>query len=108
MSPGIAVPSTSLSVAVNAQGQVQAMLPGQTAPQTLGQLELVRFPNEAGLSPQGDNLYTETQSSGSPQAFGVPGAARLPGLIQQGAISKPANVNPVEEITALITAQRCL
>ncbi len=51
-------------------------IPGQTAPQTLGQLELVRFPNEAGLSAQGDNLFTETPSSGSPQA-GVPGLDRL-------------------------------
>ena len=48
VSPGIAVPSNALSVTINAQGQVQATVPGQTAPQTLGQLELARFPNEGG------------------------------------------------------------
>ena len=41
VAPGIAVPTNALSVSVNAQGQVQATVPGQTAPQTLGQLELV-------------------------------------------------------------------
>lgn len=103
VSPGIAVPSTALSVTVNSQGQVQATVPGQTAAQTLGQLQLVRFPNEAGLSAMGDNLFTETTSSGSPQT-GVPGAPGF-GTIQQGYL-ETSNVNPVEEITSLITAQR--
>jgi flagellar basal-body rod protein FlgG len=103
VAPGIAVPATATSVTVNAQGQVQATIPGQTAQQTLGQLELVRFPNEGGLSAQGDNLFTETASSGSAQA-GVPGATGF-GTIQQGFL-ETSNVNPVEEITSLITAQR--
>jgi len=103
VAPGIAVPPTALSVTVNAQGQVQATIPGQTQPQVLGQLELVRFPNEAGLSAQGDNLFTETAASGAAQA-GVPGSTGY-GTIQQGFL-ETANVNPVEEITALITAQR--
>jgi flagellar basal-body rod protein FlgG len=103
VAPGIAVPTNALSITVNAQGQVQATLPGQTAPQTLGQLELVRFPNEDGLNALGGNLYTETPASGSPQS-GVPGSTGF-GTIQQGYL-ETANVNPVEEITALITAQR--
>ncbi|MBU6444366.1 MAG: flagellar basal-body rod protein FlgG [Alphaproteobacteria bacterium] len=103
VAPGIAVPSNALTITVNAQGQVQATLPGQTAPQTLGQLELVRFPNEDGLNALGGNLYTETPASGSPQT-GVPGSTGF-GTIQQGYL-ETANVNPVEEITALITAQR--
>ena len=103
VAPGIAVPQTALAITVNAQGQVQATLPGQTAPQTLGQLELVRFPNEAGLNALGDNLLTETASSGSPQA-GVPGSTGY-GTLQQGYL-ETSNVNSVEEITSLITAQR--
>ena len=101
--PGISVPQNALSVTVNAQGQVQASLPGQTAPQTLGQLELDRFPNEAGLQAQGQNLFIETQSSGSPQAA-LPGSPGY-GTIQQGFL-ETSNVNPVEEVTSLITAQR--
>ena len=103
VAPGISVPSTAISIAVNAQGQVQATMPGQTAPQTLGQLELVRFPNEAGLQAQGDNLFMETPSSGAPQS-GLPGSTGY-GTIQQGFL-ETANVNPVEEITSLISAQR--
>ena len=103
VAPGIAVPQNALSVSVNAQGQVMATVPGQSAQQTLGQLELVRFPNEAGLSAQGDNLLTETQASGSPQSA-LPGSPGY-GTISQGYL-ETSNVNPVEEITSLITAQR--
>ncbi|MBI1328809.1 MAG: flagellar basal-body rod protein FlgG [Alphaproteobacteria bacterium] len=103
VSPGIAVPANALSVSVNGQGQVQATIPGQSAPQTLGQLELVRFPNESGLQAVGGNLFLETASSGTAQS-GLPGSSGY-GTIQQGFL-ETANVNPVEEITALITAQR--
>ena len=101
--PGIAIPANATGITVNAQGQVQANIPGQTAPQVVGQLELVRFPNDAGLKAMGDNLLTETPSSGSPQA-GVPGSTGY-GVIQQGYL-ETSNVNSVEEITSLITAQR--
>ena len=101
--PGIAIPSTATAVTINAQGQVQATLPGQTATQTVGQLELTRFPNDAGLRALGDNLLAETASSGAPQA-GVPGSTGY-GTIQQYFL-ETSNVNAVEEITSLITAQR--
>ena len=103
VAPGIAVPATATKVSINAQGQVLADIPGQTAPQSVGQLELTRFPNEAGLNALGGNLYSETPASGSPQA-GVPGATGY-GTLQQGYL-ETANVNPVEEMTALISAQR--
>ncbi len=101
--PGIAIPANTLSVSINAQGQVNATVAGNATPQTVGQLELTRFPNEAGLNALGGNLYKETPASGSPQA-GVPGAAGY-GSIQQGFL-ETSNVNAVDEITALIKAQR--
>jgi flagellar basal-body rod protein FlgG len=101
--PGIAIPANTLSVAINAQGQVNATVAGSTTAQTVGQLELTRFPNEAGLNAVGSNLYLETPASGSPQA-GVPGSVGY-GTIQQGYL-ETSNVNSVDEITALITAQR--
>ena len=64
--PGIAIPQNTLSVTINAQGQVNATVAGNTTPQTVGQLELTRFPNEAGLNAIGNNLYLETPGSGSP------------------------------------------
>jgi flagellar basal-body rod protein FlgG len=101
--PGIAIPQNTISVEINAQGQVNATIAGNATPQTVGQLELTRFPNEAGLKAIGGNLYLETPASGSPQA-GVPGSVGY-GTIQQGFL-ETSNVNSVDEITALITAQR--
>jgi flagellar basal-body rod protein FlgG len=101
--PGISVPQDAISVTINAVGQIQALVAGQTAPQTLGQLEMARFPNEGGLQSLGDNLYRETLASGG-VLTGLPGSVGF-GSIQQGFL-ETSNVNPVKEITDLITAQR--
>jgi len=95
--------SRSGNFSLSPQGQVNATVAGQNTPQTVGQLELTRFPNEAGLNAIGDNLYLETPGSGSPQA-GVPCSTGY-GTIQQGFL-ETSNVNSVDEITSLITAQR--
>jgi flagellar basal-body rod protein FlgG len=101
--PGVQIPSNATSVTVNQSGQVQATISGQTTPQTVGQLQLAVFPNEAGLDAQGDNLYLQTAASGQP----VTGNPASPGFgsVMQGFIETP-NVNVVSEITNLITAQR--
>ncbi len=101
--PGIAIPQNTISVTINNQGQVNATVAGSNTPQTVGQLELTRFPNEAGLNAIGNNSLLETPASGSPQA-GVPGSTGY-GTVQQGYL-ETSNVNSVDEITALITAQR--
>ncbi|MBV9046133.1 MAG: flagellar basal-body rod protein FlgG [Alphaproteobacteria bacterium] len=103
IAPGIAIPATALAVSINAQGQVSVTVPGQATPQTVGQLELNRFANESGLKAIGGNMFLETAASGAPQS-GVPGSAGY-GTIQQGFL-ETSNVNSVEEITSLITAQR--
>jgi flagellar basal-body rod protein FlgG len=103
VAPGISVPQDATSVAINAQGQVQATIPGQNAPQTLGQLELARFPNDAGLQAMGDNLMSATLGSGA-VLTGLPGSPGF-GSLQQGFL-ETSNVNAVQEITDLITAQR--
>jgi flagellar basal-body rod protein FlgG len=82
---------------------VQATLSGTTAPQTIGQIQLASFPNEAGLDAQGGNLYLQTAASGAP-VTGNPGAPGF-GSVEQGFI-ETSNVNVVTEITNLITAQR--
>lgn len=103
VAPGISVPTNATGIQVNQQGQVLATIPGQTALQTLGQIELDTFPNPAGLTATGNNLFIQNQSSGAPQA-GVPGATGY-GTIQEGYL-EASNVDPVASITALITAQR--
>ena len=103
VAPGISIPNDAVSVTINNVGQVQALVAGQTAPQTLGQLELARFPNEGGLQAGGNNLFTETPASGA-VITGLPGSPGF-GTLQQGFI-ETSNVNAVQEITDLITAQR--
>ena len=71
--------------------------------QLLGQLTLANFTNEAGLDPLGNNLYRETTASGAP-VTGVPGDPGFGG-VQQGYLEN-SNVDPVKEITELISAQR--
>ncbi len=101
--PAITVPTNAVSVSINGSGQVQATISGQTNPQTLGQLQLASFANEAGLDAQGDNLFLQSGASGT-AATGTPGAPGF-GNIQQGYVES-SNVNVVTEITSLITAQR--
>lgn len=103
VAPGIAVPQGARDIAINQQGQVQVLVDGATAPQTIGQMEVVTFFNQAGLDAMGDNLYRESAASGTATA-GTPGSPGY-GVIRQGFLES-SNVNSVSEITALISAQR--
>jgi flagellar basal-body rod protein FlgG len=103
VSPGLTVPAATINLTINPSGQVLAQIAGQTATQTVGQLELANFPNEAGLQNIGNNLLTETPASGTPTT-GAAGSVGF-GSIQQGFL-ETSNVNVVNEITNLITAQR--
>ena len=100
--PGCNFPAAT-SITVNTSGQVQVTIQGQTAPTTIGQLQVAIFPNEAGLAAQGGNMLLQTSSSGAPVA-GNPGVTGF-GTVMQGFIES-SNVNIVTEITNLITAQR--
>ena len=103
VAPGITVPAGAIDVSINSSGEVQVKLDGQIQPQTVGQIELTTFPNEAGLEAVGDNLALETPASGTATS-GNPGAAGF-GSLQQGFL-ETSNVDPVSEITSMITAQR--
>jgi flagellar basal-body rod protein FlgG len=103
LQPGITIPVTAQSVTIAADGTVSVALPNQAAPQTVGQLQLATFVNPGGLEPRGQNLYTETASSGTPNA-GAPGANGL-GTLQQGFV-ETSNVNVVEELVSMIQTQR--
>jgi flagellar basal-body rod protein FlgG len=103
ISPQITVPQNATAVSISAVGVVEATVPGQTAPQQLGTLELARFVNKEGLDAIGDNLFVETAASGQPTT-GAPGSEGF-GNLQQGYLEE-ANVNAVTEISSLIAAQR--
>ncbi|MFM9977368.1 MAG: flagellar basal-body rod protein FlgG [Sphingomonadaceae bacterium] len=101
--PGITVPQGATAVTVSKTGEVQVTLAGSPAPQTVGQLQLATFVNEAGLEALGGNNFLETAASGQ-ATIASPGEPGF-GTLTQGFIEQ-SNVNPVSEITALITAQR--
>ncbi len=101
--PGLQVPANASNVTINVSGQVEATIQGQTAPTTIGQLQLATFPNDAGLSAQGGNLFVQTAASGAP-VTGVGGAIGF-GTVMQGYLEN-SNVNVVSEMTNLISAQR--
>jgi len=103
VNPGLTIPADTVTVSINASGQVLAQISGQTQTTTVGQLELATFPNEAGLQNIGSNLLIETAASGSP-VEGAPASVGF-GSLQQGFL-ETSNVNVVSEITNLITAQR--
>ncbi len=101
--PAITVPANTSEVIVNESGQVFARVGGAADLEELGQLTLATFANNAGLAAQGGNLFRETIASGAPTA-GVPGDEGY-ATIQQGYL-EDSNVDPVKEISELISAQR--
>ena len=103
MQPGITSPVHAQSVPTGNDGTVSVVLPGASAPSTVGQLQLANFINPAGLEPKGGNLFTETAASGAPQA-GTPGLNGL-GMVTQGFV-ETSNVNVVEELVQMIQTQR--
>ena len=101
--PAITVPDNATDIQINQDGRIFATIDGQAQPQELGQFTLANFINDVGLEPLGDNLFRETVASGAAQ-LGVAGDISY-GKIHQGYLES-SNVDPVKEITELISAQR--
>jgi flagellar basal-body rod protein FlgG len=101
--PSITVPADTIDITVNSSGQVFAKVDGQVNLSNLGQLQLATFANPAGLEAIGDNLLRETPASGT-ATTGNPTANGF-GKLQQASLEK-SNVDIVQELTNLITAQR--
>jgi len=101
--PGITIPNNAIDVTINNSGEVLVKIEGQVALSNVGQLQISTFLNDAGLEAVGDNLYKETPASGTATSS-TPGSTGF-GTILQGFL-ETSNVNAVEEISNLISAQR--
>jgi flagellar basal-body rod protein FlgG len=97
------MPASALAININSNGTITANMPGQVAPQTLGQIQLVSFVNPAGLDSKGGNLYGETAASGTPNTS-APESNGM-GSLQSGYV-EGSNVNVVEELVNMIATQR--
>jgi len=100
--PAISVPTDAVSVSIEKDGGVNVTDISGTQ-SVVGNIQLARFPNPAGLSSEGDNQLAETEASGTPTT-GTPGENGF-GTIQSGFLEK-SNVQMVTELVNLITAQR--
>jgi flagellar hook protein FlgE len=114
----INIPVTAQGVSIGSDGTV-TYTDASGAQQISGRVAVAKFPNPAGLTRMGDNLWatspnsgvydsTNSNNSGTPAA-GVAswGAAGLNGRgsIQSGTVEM-SNVDLASEFTAMITAQR--
>jgi flagellar basal-body rod protein FlgG len=104
LDPQITIPNSAQSVTVAQDGTVSYTLPGQTAAQIAGQIQLANFANPAGLNSLGGNLYQPTTASGDP-VIGNPGGQEGLGTLLQGYV-EGSNVSVVQEFINMIVAQR--
>ncbi len=103
LQPQITVPEGVTDLSVGADGTISVMLPGETLPQDIGQLELVRFINPAGLISDGKGLYRQSAASGEP-VISTPGTEGIGQIASR--YLEMSNVKVVEEMVNMIVAQR--
>jgi flagellar basal-body rod protein FlgG len=103
LQPQITIPQDAESVSIGVDGTVTVQPTGNAQEITIGQIQISRFLNYAGLEPKGRNLYSETTASGAPIV--VNPSEQGAGSLQQGSL-EGSNVNVVEEMVAMIETQR--
>jgi flagellar basal-body rod protein FlgG len=102
LEPEITIPDDAIAVTIGTDGTVSVTRSDSTTDE-LGQIELARFVNPAGLLSFGRNLYLETEASGDP-ILSVPGEEGA-GTLRQNFL-EGSNVSVVDEIVQLIITQR--
>jgi len=102
LSPALTIPPNAQTITIGRDGTVSVELNtgGQAV---LGQIQIARFLNPAGLTPVGQNLMKQTPASGAP-TVGAPGTGGA-GNLMQGTL-EASNVNVVEEMVNMIETQR--
>lgn len=103
LSRPIQMPADAENVRIAPNGEITAILSGSPDRQVIGQIELTAFAAEDALDVLGDNRFGATDAAGAP-SYGRPGEDGF-GSVQQGYVEL-ANVEMVEEMTALVLAQR--
>ena len=101
--PQITIPPDATGISISADGLIEVQQANTTQLTQVGQLQLAQFINPQGLMKIGENLYRQTNSSGTP-TLNNPGTNGL-GQLRQNALES-SNVEPVQELIDLITTQR--
>ncbi|HUN81496.1 MAG TPA: flagellar basal-body rod protein FlgG, partial [Phycisphaerae bacterium] len=66
LEPAITLPQDTVDIQIGNSGLIQVRAAGQTQLQDVGQIQLARFINPAGLKQLGKNLFQQTDASGPP------------------------------------------
>ncbi len=103
LQPALTIPADTQTISIGQDGTVTVLSGNNTTPTQIGNIQLADFVNPSGLQPEGNNLFTETASSGAPTT-GTPGLTGL-GTLENGAL-ETSNVNVVEELVNMIETQR--
>lgn len=91
------------TITISQDGRITVRVNDLDDPVEVGQVELYRFQNPAGLSATGENLYKETPASGRSIA-GRPGFEGFGKTIHK--FLEMSNVSTVSEMVNMIVAQR--
>lgn len=91
------------SLTFSQDGRISVKVPGADDPIEVGQLEIYRFVNPAGLESIGENLFKVTNATGEVVA-GRPGFDGMGRVVQR--FLEMSNVSVVREMVNMIVAQR--
>lgn len=103
--PDVILPEGFLrdTVSVAQDGRVTVKMPGNDEPIQVGQIELYRFVNPAGLRAIGENIFKTTPASGDPIG-GTPSTDGMGRTLHK--FLEMSNVAVVKEMVNMIVAQR--
>lgn len=101
--PAVVLPEDLDSLRIDERGTIYGTRAGSAEELTLGQLQLTRFTNPAGLAALGGNRFAATPNSG-------PAEPALPGEGGRGQVAsgflEASNVDIGAEMTSMVQAQR--
>ncbi len=103
LEPDVQIPEDAASIVIGRDGTIAVTTASNPQTQTVGQFELAKFVNSAGLKPIGQNLFEESAASGT-STVTSPGKEGNGELVQ--GFVEGSNVQVVEEMVSMILAQR--
>ncbi len=103
--PEVVLPEAYIhnTVAITQDGRISVKVPGSDEPVEVGQIQLYRFVNPAGLKSIGENTFKVTNASGDPIG-GRPGFDGMGKVYHK--FLENSNVSVVREMVNMIVAQR--
>ena len=97
----IQIPQGAESVQILDDGSVNVRMAGEANSTSVGQIEVARFVNPAGLRALGGNLFAQSDTSGDPTAV-----TPADGVQIRGGALEHSNVDIAQELVLMIETQR--